>query len=136
MQTRPKDIERYAYIQIAVIVVGFINGLINWDALVAVPGNSPTQQILTQAISYAITLTLLYFIVMKASNVARWISVVLIVLGSLVIIPILTMDSIPVPGGKAMPVILSIATLGSLWFLFTPAAKNWFSKNPDHNVFS
>ena len=136
MQNRPKDIEWFAYIQIGVIVIGFINGLINWDALVAMPGNSANQQIVTQAIGYAITFALLYFIVVKASNVARWICVVLTVIGTLFIIPVLFMDTIPIPGGTVMPLLLSIAPLVSLWFLFTPAARTWFDKKNDPNIFN
>ena len=136
MQNRPKDIEWFAYIQIGVIVVGFINSLINWDALVAIPGNSANQQIVTQAIGYAITFALLYFIVVKASNVARWICVVLTVIGTLFIIPVLFMDTIPIPGGTVMPLLLSIAPLVSLWFLFTPAARTWFDKKNDPNIFN
>lgn len=136
MQNRPKDIERFAYIQIAVLVVGFINGLINWDALISVPGNSPTQQIISQAVSYVISFALLYFIVVKASNVARWICVVITVIGSLFLIPVLMMNNIPIPGGKLMPMIFALATLGSLWFLFTPAARTWFDKKNNPDIFN
>ena len=136
MQNRPKDIEWFAYIQIGVIIVGFINGLINWDALISMPGNSANQQIATQVIGYSITFALLYFIVMKASNAARWICVVLTVMGTLFIIPILFISTIPMPGGKVMPLLLSIAPLISLWFLFTPASRIWFDKKNDPNIFT
>lgn len=136
-KNRPKDIEWFAYIQIAVMVVGFINGLINWDALIATPGNSVLMQIASQSVSYIITFTLLYFIVMRASNVARWILVVISGLGFLFLIPLLLTNAVPIPGGKIVPSIMTLASLASFYFLFTPAARRWFSKDADpSNTFS
>lgn len=132
MPNRPKDIEWFAYIQLGVIAVGFLNSVINWDALISMPGNSAGMQIGTLLFSYAITFTLLYFIVMRASNVARWIFVVINGLGLLMMVPILMSDMMPIPGGKLMPAVLTVASLASFWFLFTPAARRWFSKDSDH----
>lgn len=132
MPNRPKDIEWFAYIQLAVIAVGFVNSLMNWSEITATPGMTSGMQIGMMAFSYLITFTLLYFIVMRASNVARWIFVVINGLGLLMMIPLFVTDVAPIPGGKLLPSIMTIASVASFWFLFTPAARRWFGKDSDH----
>ncbi len=136
MLSRPKDIERFGWIQLGIMVTGFINTLMNWDDLLAMMQNSPTFLASMLAISYGITFLLLYLIVMRRNNVARWILVILAGLSALMTVPTLLSNGMSIPGGQIMPLLFALANIISFWFLFTPAARQWFAGKTDPDLFA
>ncbi len=81
------------------------------------------------AIGFAISLLLWHFIARKASNIAKWIYVVVMGLGS---VSTLTSFNDPMsPTGLALAVSLisTALTVFSIVFLFRPDARSWFGRD-------
>lgn len=137
---RPASIVLFEKLYILVIVIGVIAVALSWSSLnaaaAAQPGVSPSvgSGILIGALifGFLIPLLLLYFIARRASNIAKWIFVVLTAFSLYSFIAGL---SNPVmPKGLLMIVnLVSLAlTLYCAWLLFRPDAKAWLeSKGAD-----
>lgn len=139
---RPASITMFERLFLGALAVGFVNFILNYDTVVAQveaqPGLSAiggTPFIIgTLIIGNAINLLLWFFIARRASNVARWILVVLTGFG------LLSLFSLPeVETWQAvMSVVILALQVAALYFLFRPDAKAWFEHGPngmDPNVF-
>ena len=81
---RPTSIVNFERVVLLSIVLGIVNTVLIWDRLTAAvqaSGLGTGMAIAIQVITIAIYLLLIWFIARKASNVARWIYVVLAAIG-------------------------------------------------------
>lgn len=144
---RPPSIVKFDQLYLGTIVIGLIGLAVNWEVsmaqLEANPGLtqlgwSPSGILIGMyGFSIAISLLLWYFISRRASNVARWILVVVTGYGLITLPFSLFMVALPLAT-------LIIALLGAalqiamLWFLFRPDAAAWFKhgrRGMDTDVF-
>lgn len=140
---RPQSIVNFERVVLASILLGIVNTALIWDdlqAAMATTGMGTGLVLGIQAVTIALYLLLIWFISRKGSPVAKWIYVVLCVIG--LVFGLLGL-------GEAMrlygtvPLVITIVqyllSLASLWLLFRPDSKAWFSdgRGPvDPNVFS
>jgi hypothetical protein len=129
---RPESILMFERLFLASLVVSAGSFVIGYDAAMRAVETDPAMQqfglggsfmIGALAVSFAIYLLLWYLIAHRASNVARWILVVLVALG---------VASLPLAltGPMSFTVLLNLAVyaleVAALVFLFRADAKAWF----------
>ena len=127
---RPPSIVNFERVVLLSLAIGVINTLVSYDqmvASVAAQGFGSNFVIGVQAVTIAIMLLLLWFISRKGSPVAKWIYVVLSVLGLVSAVAgisqTLEFGSISVILSTVQYVLLLI----SLFLLFRPDSKAWFA---------
>ena len=130
---RPKSIELFEKVYLGSLALGLVNTVVNWGQLVAsaekagAGAASVGSGIMIGSIvgGMAISLLLWFFIARRASNVAKWIFVVLTAIG---IFGVLTsLISPDAPKGAAMigGVIATALQVYAAWLLFRPDAAAW-----------
>jgi hypothetical protein len=137
---RPASIVLFEKLYIAVIVIGVIGVALSWNSLSAIAGAQPgvpasaASGILIGALifGFLIPLLLLYFIARRASNVAKWIFVVLTAFSLYSFVAGLANPVMPKGLLLAVNVVSLALTLYCAWLLFRPDAKAWLdSKGGD-----
>jgi hypothetical protein len=136
---RPKSIVNFERVVLLGILIGIANTWLSWGKMLALAQAQAAAQgsamkigpgflVGTQVVGIAIFLLLLWLIARKGSPIAKWIYVVLAVIG--LIFAVIGIGKAAALG--TVPLVLSIVshllTLASLWFLFQPDAKAWFSE--------
>ena len=145
---RPHSIIRFERFFLASLVLSLINmiisfshsmKLLNADPIIGGTNYAAVMLILTLGISLGIQLLLWFFIARKASNVAKWILVVLTVLGIVTSIPSLGALASQGIGILTIAVIITSLQIIAVIHLFRPDAKAWLESGgktgPDANVF-
>lgn len=138
---RPASIQWFERLYLATLVIGLVNLLAHFGKLSEVMGSNGstmTVVMLSFAVGIAISLVFWYLIARRASNIAKWFLVALVVLGV-----------IGLPGGFAMTDTLGLpyVAIGALatllqvvatGLLFTPESRRWFAAKgapPSPDVF-
>ena len=142
---RPASIVNFERLYLGALVIGVINTVLTFETTLAQVEAQPGAEsmgsnifYISLAIGFLIPILLWYFVARRASVVAKWIVVVLFVLG---VFGFLFSFSQPVaPEGIAL--ILGIVSMlmqaAAVWMLFRPDAKAWFADGrggPDPEVF-
>lgn len=130
---RPESISLFGKVLLAAVVLQFIRMTLNWDAWAAISYNPAIQSsrsgslVMIQGMVFATGLWLLlwYFIVHRASNVAKWIYVVVVIL--LIINTMLGASNPQTPKGLDKVIGLVILALQGFagGLLFSNDAKIW-----------
>jgi predicted membrane channel-forming protein YqfA (hemolysin III family) len=126
---RPSSIVNFERVVLLSLGLGVLNTIAASSNAPAVNGQAIASGTLyaAQAIALAVYLLLLYFISRKASPVAKWIYVVLTVLG-LVVGATALRDT---ASFGTLPLVLTLVqyvlSLISLWLLFRPESRAWFN---------
>ena len=125
---RPASIVNFERVVLLSLALGVLSTFLTFDQMVAsAQGFGSGFVIGEQAATIAVMLLLVYFISRKGSPVAKWIYVVLGVLG---LIGGLSTFSQTLALGT-LPVILTVIQyallIASLWLLFRPDSKAWFA---------
>lgn len=127
---RPASIQWFERIYFATLAIGLINLLVHYNALKLTLGNTGGQMgfvFVSFLVGIAISLMFWYLVARRASNIAKWFLVVLVVIGV-----------IGLPGSFAMAGTLgttyvAIGALATLLqaiatgLLFTPESRRWFA---------
>jgi hypothetical protein len=129
---RPKSIVNFERIVILSILFGIVSSFVTRAKMEAMMANQPHLSSGTtlgiQIVVILLYLVLIYFISRKGSPVAKWIYVVLCVLG--LVIGVVGLPLMMKMG--TLPLLIAIVqyalSIASLWFLFQPDAKAWFSE--------
>ncbi len=132
---RPTSITTFERFYLGALVIGLINNVLNWSQATAVL-NDPSVQaaglgtgflVSTMVIGLAIPLLLWYFITRRASNIAKWILVVLFAFG---LIGVLMSFSAMMAMGT-LPMVLGLIALAlqayAVFMLFKPDAVAWLN---------
>ena len=139
---RPASIVNFERVVLLSIILGIVNTILIWDRLtaaMAVTGMGSNFVITVQAITVALYLVLIWFISRRASNVARWIYVVLAAIG--LGFGLMGVGQVQALYGT-IPLVITIAqyalAIASLWLLFRSDANAWFrgERPADPGVFS
>jgi hypothetical protein len=130
---RPASIVLFEKLYLVVIVIGIVGVGLSWNSLSAMAGNQPgvpesaAQGILIGALAFGflVPLLLLYFIARRASNVAKWIFVVLTAFSVYSFITTISNPAVPKGVLLAINAVNLLLTLYCAWLLFKPDAKAW-----------
>ena len=130
---RPASIVLFEKLYIATIVIGLIGVALSWNTLNEAVTNQPGVSasvgsgILIGAMifGFLIPILLLYFIARRASNIAKWVFVVLTAFSVYSFIATLSNPMMPKGLFLAVNVVSLILTLYCAWLLFKPDAKAW-----------
>jgi len=123
---RPQSIKMFDMLFLGSLALGLVNFLFAYDTTMAeveATGMGSTFMFLIVAVGYGINLLLWYFVSQRASNVARWIFVVLTAIG-LVMVPFSLAD-FPM-GQLVLTLIVTAMQIAAIYFLFQPDAKLFF----------
>jgi hypothetical protein len=138
---RPKSIANFEIVVLLGILVGIVNSFLSWDKMMAVQqakllaqgqekmvGMLPSLTIGIEVIFVGIWLLLVWLISRKGSPVAKWIYVVLAVLTLIGAVWGVSKSASYGTLPLVLAVVQHVLTLASLWFIFQPDAKAWFSE--------
>ena len=137
---RPASIVLFEKLYLLSIVVSAIGIVLGWDQMIAAAGARPgisagAQQgvaIGAVAFTFLIAFVLLYFIARRASNIAKWIFVVLAAYGVFAFVTGLSTAGIKLDAAFLTNAVSLALTLYCAWLLFRPDAKAWLdSKGAD-----
>lgn len=123
---RPQSIKMFDMLFLASLAVGLVNAFVSYEstmAELAATGLGIGFFLAIMAFSYGIILLLWFFISRQASNVARWIFVVLTGIG-VAFMPF-GLFAMP-PLEIILAIIVTALQIGSIYFLFQPDAKLFF----------
>jgi NAD/NADP transhydrogenase beta subunit len=133
---QPESIRKFSLLILASLVLGGVGFVINYPVAIAKLQANPAMikfgsgfLIGSFGIGLLIILLLWFFIVRRASNVARWIWVVFLALG-LLGMPMVVVRAFH---GEAswLPTVVSLINtamqLAAAWFLFQPDSREWFA---------
>tara|TARA_B100000929_G_scaffold178545_1_gene141397 strand:+ start:611 stop:1033 length:423 start_codon:yes stop_codon:yes gene_type:complete len=124
---RPESIKKFDILYLASILVGMIGTIMNFSSIeVQAAGTmlTPTTLVVITVITYALTLLLWYFISRRASNIAKWILVVLTLIG-LIGLPSIFVGEFNL--NKFIGLASTILSVAGVYFLFKPDARAWFA---------
>lgn len=134
---RPASITMFDRLFLGSLGLGLVNVVLSYDTTIGQLEANPAVAemglagpgfvIATMAFGYGISLLLWFLTARKAVNVAKWVLVVLTVIGTLGT-PLALVD-VPLPQA-IITVVLTVMQLAALWFLFRPDAKAWFAHGP------
>lgn len=130
---RPRPILWFERLLLLGLAIDLINNLAVWRAAVAAPASagpaqSPGLILIAGVLPPAIGLLLWYLVARRASNVARWVTSILVMLGTIGFAVALARG-----GGEAQRAPFLVAAfaellkLAAVGFLFMPAAASWFA---------
>ncbi len=134
---RPTSIVLFERLFLLSLAIALVNGFLQYDALVAQVGNDPSLAqlgwgsgaiLVVMAISLLIPLLLWYFIARRASNIAKWILVVMMLLGLLFVN--LDAGQLGSLAGIAS-LAVTILQLVAIVLLFRADARAWLSEDAD-----
>ncbi len=134
---RPASIAMFDRLFLGSLALGLVNAVLGYDATIAQLEADPAVAemglagpgfvIVTMAFGFGISLLLWFLISRKAITVAKWVLVVLTVIG-LFSIPVALAD---VPLSQAIiTVVVTVMQLAAVVFLFRADAKAWFAHGP------
>lgn len=134
---RPQSITRFDQLFLGSMALGLVNVALSYNSVMAqlkadpavadLGMASPGFVIAASAFGFGISLLLWYFISRRASTAAKWVLVVLTVIGLLS----LPMSLADVPLSQAIVTgVVTLVQVAALWFLFRPDAKAWFEHGP------
>jgi hypothetical protein len=131
---RPQSIVNFERIVILYLVLGLVSTALNWQKMVAMVAQAhlgPGWVIGSQAVAIAIYLLLIWFIAHKASVVAKWIYVVLTVLG--LVVGLINLPKTMALGAHSaiLSCVQYVLAAIALWLLFRPDSRAWFSEGRD-----
>ena len=130
---RPKSIVLFERLVLASILLGLVGAYLAWEHTQALLSaqNSPlgsSSVLVIQGITILLYLLLIYFIARRGSPVAKWIYVVLaglgLVLGAVGIGQAFELGTL----SGVISIVQLIITAATLWLLFRPDSKAWFSE--------
>ena len=130
---RPKSIELFEKVYLGAIVIGLVNTVVSWSQVSAMlddprmkaAGMGTGTLMFGVVVGILIPVLLWYFIARRASNVAKWIYLVLTALGLFGFLSSLANPLAP----KGLVTVLGLAAVGlqvyGAWLLFRPDAMAW-----------
>ena len=121
---RPREILWFERIILATLCLGALNSWLAWPQLVAMAG--PTFVITVQLLTFGLMLGLTLLISRRRSNIAKWISVAMFLLG----LPfwVQQMLSGTAPGSMSITWTQFALQVCAYLLLFAPASRSWFNK--------
>ncbi len=125
-RVRPASIVWFERLYLGSLLIGVVQSVIGWKDAIALA--SPAFLLTVQAVVFAFLVGLILLVSRERSNVAKWINVVLFVLGLPVIVSLLVTEK---QVGSALLAIVQTLMQGiGLGLLFTASARAWLGRTP------
>lgn len=131
---RPQSIVNFERLYLGALALGIVNTILSWNDTMAQVKQQPNAEILGPDFVYIVTglsilipLILWYFIARKASVVAKWILVVLFLLGLAGTFMMISGGTYPKGLSGILGGVTTLLQAGAIWMLFKPDAKAWFA---------
>ena len=123
---KPVEIVWFERIMFATLALGVIQSWLTWPAAVKLA--SPAFVVSTQIVVVVIMAALILLISRRRSNVARWILIILTLIG----LPAVAKEAIngQMLGSPILVAIQTVSELAGLVLLFTPRGRIWFRSKP------
>lgn len=130
---RPSSIELFGKVYLGAIAIGLVNAVLSWSQVSAMMADPRMQAagvgtgtlVFGLVIGIIVPLLLWFFITRRASNVAKWIYVVLTALGLFSFLSALANPMVP----KGLVTVLGALAIGlqvyGAWLLFRPDSAAW-----------
>ena len=137
---RPQSIELFEKVYLGSIALGLVNTALSWGALTASLKNvgdgtvavGPGLMVGSIVIGLIIALLLWFFIARRASNVAKWIYVVITAIGLFGVLSSLANPAAPKGLTMIGGIVVTALQVFAGWLLFKPDAAAWLeSKGAD-----
>jgi hypothetical protein len=127
---RPQSIERFEKVYLGTLAISLVSVGLSWNQTVLefearVPGSGPVLAAGAMAVGFAISLLLWWLIARRASNVAKWILVVLTAIGLFGFLSSLFMATVPKDLNFAMSAVANLLSVYAVWLLFRADAVAW-----------
>lgn len=123
---KPRPIRLFQGLMIASIPLGVLASLADWSALRRVASSGEIA--LIWAVSVAIILLFLWLILVKRSQIARWVILGIVVLGCFGAVSSMLDRMGPNPLSGILQLLNLMAQLGAVLSLFHREARPWFEK--------
>lgn len=134
---QPQSIQNFSRLFLISLAIGIANAVLSWGKTNEMLAADPTTAgfgggfiIGVVVFGMGIPLLLWYFIAKRASNVAKWILVILTVLGLLVLPGTFTQASAMGPVWLALSLMTTILQLAAIYYLFRADAVAWLKGTP------
>lgn len=121
---RPRSVAVFEALYLLTILISFVQAALGWRQATAIA--SPALVVTVQVITIVILLTLVLLISRRRQNWARWVLVVLFVIGLPALARIVMSGQLP--GSLWITIVQTVLQLVALAMLFTPPAQEWFRK--------
>lgn len=131
---RPKEIVYFEWIIFATLILGVLQTYLGWDqmtAQLATTGQGTGFVVVTDIFVFGLIITLTLLISRRKSQIAKWISIGLFVLGIPGLVLIISRGMLA--GSAYITLVQTIAQLVAYGLLFTPVARNWFSNKASNS---
>jgi uncharacterized membrane protein len=130
---RPASIRLFDKVFFASLALGIINTLLSWR-LVASAADDPALRasgmgegviVTGLALGIALPVLLWYFVARRASNIAKWLYVVLTAFGLLGLVQALANPLVPKGATLLLSALAVVLQIYAAWLLFRPDARAW-----------
>jgi hypothetical protein len=134
---RPPSIRLFEKLYLLTIAIGLVALALSWNSITGLAQARTGQDaangvlIVAAVLGVLIPLLLLYFIARRASNVAKWIFVVLAAFSVLSFVAGAANPELPKDALFALNVASLLLTLYCAWLLFRPDARAWLEHRGD-----
>lgn len=132
---RPTSIVLFERIYLTAVLLSIAGFIFDWEESMETLASEPmlaefgaAYLLLELAISIAIGLLLWYFIARRASNVARWILVVLTALGTVVLAVPIAAGEYPLDLSGVTGLVVTALSIVAIALLFRSDASRWFER--------
>ena len=130
---RPPSIQLFEKVFFAGLIIGLINLAVSWNQVNAMVADPRLQEagvangvlLFGAVMGTVIPLLLWYFIARRASNVAKWIFVVLTAVGVFGFVSSIANPAMPKDAMLIGSVLSTALNVFAAWLLFKPDAKAW-----------
>jgi hypothetical protein len=130
---RPASIVKFQWLYLAYMIVSLLVAVMGWDAMTAQVSADPRTAVLGRAallgltaLNYVILLLLWYFAAFRASNVARWIATVFLLLAVALAAKSWIGAGFSTSTGNLLATLGLLLDAAAIWMLFRPDAAAWF----------
>jgi nitrate/nitrite transporter NarK len=130
---RPPSIRLFEKLYLLTIGLGLVGLALSWDSMIGLAqarsgaAESTAAGVVVGAAVFGVLIPLLlvYFIARRASNIAKWIFVVLTAFGLLSFLAAVTRPELPKDMLLALNAVSLVLSLYCAWLLFRPDARAW-----------
>ena len=127
---RPKSIELFDKVYLGSLAISVASVALSWSAMVrefdgVVPGAGATGVAVSIAVGFALSLLLWWLIARRASNLGKWVLVVLTAIGIFMFLSSLFTATVPKDLSFAVTIVTNLLGVYAVWLLFRPDAVAW-----------
>ena len=125
---RPKTVDWFEYLMIATLIIGVVRIMIDQQEIP--PALRSDATLLFQGVLVLLLLVMTLLVSRKGSNIVRWITLIMVLLGTLMYLPmigvLINQGGDPFSGLLSTPQV--VFQLVAVYLVFRPESRPWFQK--------